>query len=111
MNTAASVALVGSSGAGKTTAAQVLSQQHFGYVTDEAVSVGDAGDVIAFPLSTGRLLSGDVAGPKVPISPDQLGLEHCVDDLELTRMVLLDRRNGVTTPSLAPFRSWTASWN
>ena len=95
------VALVGSSGAGKTTAAQVLSRQSFGYVTDEAVSVGDVGDVIAFPRPLAASSPGDVAGPKIPISPDQLGLKHCVDDLELTRIVLLDRRDGVTTPSLA----------
>lgn len=96
------IALVAPSGTGKTTAVRTLCTTAFGYVTDETVSVGEELDVLPFakPLS----LVGDDAAPyvKTQHGPDDLGLLPAPPDLRLVRLVLLDRHETPTAPSLTP---------
>jgi hypothetical protein len=93
------VALVGESGAGKSTAAATLARSGWGYVSDEVVAVGDDGGVIAFPRPVMLERSGDTPG-KVAHSPDELGLGRCADALQIDRLVLLDRRQSVSGPRI-----------
>jgi hypothetical protein len=101
--TGAVAALIGPSGSGKTTAAMHLTRHRLGYVTDELVSIGPAGDVSPFP----RPLFVEVAGSnhwgKSQHAPDELGLQPCVEPLRLTRLVLLDRDpDSPRTPAVEP---------
>ncbi|MBG6083942.1 hypothetical protein [Zhihengliuella flava] len=88
-----SVALVASSGTGKTTATRVLGQ-HFGYLTDETVAVDPERVVSTFekPLS---LLPATGRRPKRQAGPDELGLLTASERPRLTRMAVLDRRPGL----------------
>lgn len=103
--TGATVALIGPSGRGKTTAATALGRV-FGYVTDETAGIGDDLGVVPYR----KPLSVKVAGErfKSQISPTDLGLLHPGrHPLRLAGLVLLDRRDdaplepSVTTVSLA----------
>lgn len=82
-------ALVGRSGAGKTTAAVTLAADHFGYVTDETVGVGESRTVAPFPRPLAQV--DRASGRKVQTSPDELGLRPAPADLTLDRIVLLNR--------------------
>jgi len=84
------LALVGHSGAGKSSAARALCTRSFGYVTDETVAVDELGRVLPYPkpLSLGR---DPATGRKVQIGPDALGLRTCPSQLSLARIVLLER--------------------
>ncbi|WP_123914922.1 hypothetical protein [Georgenia muralis] len=83
------VALVGRSGAGKTTAAVTLAKHNFGYVTDETVGVGESRQIAPFPRPLAQV--DRATGRKVQTSPDELGLRRAPADLTLDRIVLLDR--------------------
>ncbi|CAN7389399.1 hypothetical protein LJR027_002239 [Terrabacter sp. LjRoot27] len=85
------VALVATSGTGKTTAAATLARKGFGYVTDETVAVLADGTVLPFPKPLSVVVNPDVADDKVHVGPDELGLEPCPDGLRLRAVVLLDR--------------------
>ena len=65
------IALVGKSGAGKTTAAVALGR-HLGYVSDEAVAVQAEGSVIAFERPLCVMGPGDTLA-KSPVSPMSSG--------------------------------------
>lgn len=87
------IALVGESGAGKTTATRALCRvdgpTHYGYVTDETVAVDPDFRVRPFakPLALCEV-DGEV---KMQRGPDDLGLAHAPECLTLAAIVLLRR--------------------
>ena len=83
------IALVGSSGAGKTTAAVALGRQ-LGYVSDEVVAVDADGSVIAFERPLCVMGRGSTL-TKSAVSPDELGLLRCPSPLRLRRIAFLER--------------------
>ena len=91
------IALIGASGAGKTTAAASLGTV-LGYVSDETVAVDAAGRVHPFPkplaVKQRHGLSKRIAGP------DALGLLEAHTPLRLTRLALLDRRDEKVAPTI-----------
>ena len=97
-DTGRTVVLVGPSGAGKTTAAQVLGQT-FGYVTDETVGVHRDGTVVAYPKPLSLKQPGDSF--KAQVSPDVVGLLTAAPRLRLHRILLL-RRGAAGPPRLEP---------
>jgi hypothetical protein len=97
------VALIGTSGMGKTTAAAELATSTFGYVTDETLAVDDDGGVLAYPKPLSLIEDSGPAGHKVQRGPDELGLRGCPDHLTLARLVLLDRGDDpARAPGLGP---------
>lgn len=98
------IALIAPSGTGKTTAALTLCRESFGYVTDETVSVGVEGepDVLPYPKPLSIVRDGVPGAAKSQHGPDGLGLRPAAAPLWLARLVLLDRREEVTEPSLTP---------
>jgi hypothetical protein len=91
------IALIGPSGAGKTTAASSLGTV-LGYVSDETVAVDAAGRVLPFPkplaIKEGRTPRKRIA------SPDALGLKEVHVPLRLARLALLDRRPEKIAPAI-----------
>ena len=85
------VALVGPSGAGKTTAAARLGAAGFGYVTDELLVADFAGRVTPFPRPLFAHDPQSGGGSKRRRAPDDLGLGVCPADLRLSRLMLLSR--------------------
>jgi hypothetical protein len=87
--TGATIAYVGPSGRGKTTASIALGAR-FGYVSDETVGIRNDLSVLAYakPLS----IVGTTRHKK-QASPDALGLLTPPDSLHLHRIVLLDRQS------------------
>jgi hypothetical protein len=83
------VALVGPSGAGKTTATRVLAEG-YSYVTDETVAIDRDGKLTPYakPLS---FIAGTSTEPKRQIGPDELGLRHSPDEAVIAAVILLDR--------------------
>lgn len=98
------IALIAPSGTGKTTAALTLCRDSFGYVTDETVSVGVDGepDVLPYPKPLSIVREGEPWAAKSQHGPDELGLRPAVAPLRLARLVLLERHEEQTEPSLAP---------
>ena len=98
------IALIAPSGTGKTTAALTLCRESFGYVTDETVSVGVDGepDVLPYPKPLSIVGEGEPGASKSQHGPDELGLRPTAAPLTLSRLVLLDRREELTEPSLTP---------
>jgi energy-coupling factor transporter ATP-binding protein EcfA2 len=92
------IALIGPSGAGKTTAASSLGTV-LGYVSDETVAVDADGGVLPFPKPL-ALKQRDALGKRV-VGPDALGLEEVRRPLRLSRLALLDRRDEYVTPTVA----------
>lgn len=92
--------LVAPSGTGKTTACRLLGRD-LAYVTDECVSVGEAGDIVAFekPLAV-RPEGSDDPEARVVVGPDQLGLARAAGPLRAGPVVILDRRPDITVPRL-----------
>jgi hypothetical protein len=84
--------MIGGTTAGKSTAAMVLSQSSFGYVTDEVVAVNETARVIPFPRPIALEREGGEVGGKVQRGPDELQLRRCPTVTSLHRLVLLDRR-------------------
>ena len=91
------IALIGASGAGKTTAASSLGTA-LGYVSDETVAVDAVGRVHPFPkplaVKQRHGLNKRIAGP------DALGLLEAHTPLRLTRLALLDRRDEQVAPTI-----------
>ncbi|MEO6510653.1 MAG: hypothetical protein ABIO16_06660, partial [Nocardioides sp.] len=84
------LALVAPSGTGKTTATRVLAE-HLDYLSDETVSLSRDGAVLphAKPLSV--FADATKAGPKLQLSPDDLGLLPTPESGRLGRVVVLHR--------------------
>ena len=83
------LALVGRSGAGKTTAVSVLAR-HWGYVSDESIGIDEDGRVHPYRKPLSVITSS--MGFKEQHSPTDLGLRPLPDrPLHLSRVVLLDR--------------------
>jgi hypothetical protein len=85
------VALVGPSGAGKTTAAAGLGASGFGYVTDELLVVDLDGGVSPFPRPLFAHDPQSGVASKRRRAPDDLGLGICPPQPRLSRLVLLSR--------------------
>ena len=92
--TGATVALVGPSGAGKTTAARTLARE-FGYVSDETVGIAIDGTVAPYPKPLSIVQPGN--DHKRQVSPTELGLLHAPGDCRLAGIVLLNRTENVPT--------------
>ncbi|WP_295124085.1 PqqD family peptide modification chaperone [uncultured Leifsonia sp.] len=91
------IALIGPSGAGKTTAASTLGRV-LGYVSDETVAVDASGEVHPFPKP---LAVKQRNTPRKSIAgPDALGLVDVRAPLQLTRLALLDRREEPVAPAI-----------
>ena len=92
-DTGATVALVGPSGAGKTTASRTLSQR-FGYVSDETVGIDATGAVLPYPKPLSVVQPGQLH--KRQVSPDELGLFEAPTACRLAGIVLLNRVEGAS---------------
>lgn len=100
LETGKTVAMVGASGAGKTTATAVLARQ-FGYVSDETIALRDDDSILAYPKPLSVL--GDRAPLKDQISPDLLGFQLAPDHCRLVKVLYLHRTpDGPTEPYLEP---------
>ncbi|EAQ00946.1 hypothetical protein JNB_12244 [Janibacter sp. HTCC2649] len=93
------IALVGRSGAGKSTAARVLGQ-HFGYLTDETVAIEGDGRVAPYPKPISIITDPDAPWDKGEWSPDELGLRKASEPAYLTGLVVLERDPERTAPEL-----------
>lgn len=91
--TGATIALVGPSGAGKTTATRVLAQE-FGYVSDETVGIDDAGTVLPYPKPLSVVQPGEAH--KRQVSPAEIGLLEAPATCTLAGLVLVNRVDGAT---------------
>jgi hypothetical protein len=91
-HTGAVVALVGRSGAGKSTASRLLARE-FGYVTDETVGVCDDLTVVPHPKPL-SILPATGSPPKQQISPAQFGLRPAPRRCHLAKVLLLQRTTG-----------------
>ncbi|WIB63318.1 PqqD family protein [Curtobacterium sp. MCBD17_040] len=99
--TGATVALVGRSGSGKTTAAQVLGRT-FAYVTDETLGVQDDGTVVPYPKPLSVVRAGS---PKAQVAPDVAGLVRSAGPAPwLAAVLLLDRDPSLPSALLEPVR-------
>lgn len=100
-STGATVALVGASGSGKTTAARELGRT-FGYVTDETLGVQDDGSVVPYP----KPLSVVQGGPaKEQLGPEVAGLRPTGRAAPwLAAVLLLDRDPALAAPRIEPVR-------
>ena len=95
------VALVASSGTGKTTASRVLGQT-LGYVSDETVCVEHDLRVLAYPKPLSVIVDAAAPQGKRESSPDELGLVRPPAELTLSCTVLLRRSPDVARPVLEP---------
>jgi energy-coupling factor transporter ATP-binding protein EcfA2 len=89
------LAVVGPSGAGKTTATRVLAQR-LAYLSDETVSITPDGVVSAHPKPLSVLIDPEQLRRKEQLSPDDLGLLPTPPTGTLARLVVLHRRPGST---------------
>lgn len=93
------IVCTGPSGTGKTTLARALGTR-YAYVSDETIAVTDDLTVLPYrkPLSVKR-----AGKPKEQVSPHDTGLGELPDaPLRLGRLVMLDRRGGVESPTFEP---------
>lgn len=97
--------LVAPSGTGKSTAAVHLSRSGWGYVTDETVGVTLDGRVLPYPKPVAIVSSvpdgPPLAGVKHIMSPDDLGLGRPPKALVVGRIVVLDRSETASSPTLS----------
>jgi hypothetical protein len=91
--TGATVALVGPSGAGKTTASRVLART-FGYVSDETVGIDSSGAVLPYPKPLSVVQPGQAH--KRQVGPDELGLVPAPAVCHLAGVVLVNRVDGAS---------------
>ncbi|MEO6791297.1 MAG: hypothetical protein ABI187_10060 [Ornithinibacter sp.] len=84
------VALVGPSGTGKTTASRALCQT-LGYVSDETVAVEESGRVRAWAKPLSVVIDPASRWEKLEHSPDELGLLRAPEALHLVAVIVLDR--------------------
>lgn len=87
------LAVVGGSGAGKTTAVSHLARR-LGYLSDETVSLDEQLTVHAHPKPLSVIRDGAVPHRKTSVSPDDLGLLEAAGPAHLHRIVLLRRGHG-----------------
>jgi hypothetical protein len=98
-DTGATLALVASSGTGKTTLARTLGTT-WGYVSDETVAIDEDGGVLPYPKPLSWLGEPD-AVVKDQLAPEDCGLLPVRSDLRIAAIVLLDRRaDGPRTPQV-----------
>lgn len=95
--TGRTLALVGPSGAGKTTAVRVLART-FGYVTDETVGILPDLSVVPYPKPLSVL--AEAAPVKTQVSPDAAGLLSPVAPLQLVGVLVLARDGAGAAASL-----------
>lgn len=93
------IALVGQSGAGKSTASRVLGQ-HFGYLSDETVAVEPDGRVAPYPKPVSVITDPSAPWEKGEWSPDELGLRKPSEPAYLTGLVVLERDPARDAPEL-----------
>ncbi|KGN40952.1 hypothetical protein [Knoellia aerolata] len=93
------VALVGASGAGKSTAAMVLGR-HFGYLSDETVAVEADGRVTPYPKPVSVVTDPATPWEKHELSPDELGLREVTGTAHLHGLVVLERDPAHEAPEL-----------
>lgn len=86
------IALVGRSGAGKTTAALTLARAEYSYLTDETLAVSHDMSVLPFPRPLSTIDTGR-QGSKAQVGPDAAGLRRPPSEVKLHRIVVLDREN------------------
>ncbi len=98
-HTGRAIALVGPSGAGKTTAVRRLAAD-LAYVTDETVAIDDGDQLVAYPKPL-SICTGPAR--KDQVSPDVLALGETPAACRLVSMVVLCRDGGRhSTPRLSP---------
>jgi hypothetical protein len=90
------LALVGPSGAGKTTATRVLARR-LAYLSDETVSIAPDGEVSSHPKPLSVLVDPEHTQRKEQLSPDDLGLLPTPANGTLARLVVLHRTPGSTS--------------
>jgi hypothetical protein len=95
------VALVASSGTGKTTAGRVLGRT-LGYVSDETVTIELDHTVRAYPKPLSIVVDPAAPSFKHERSPDDLGLCRAAPALRLSAVAVLVRRDDAVVPSLEP---------
>ncbi|WP_404386567.1 hypothetical protein LL946_08340 [Knoellia locipacati] len=95
------VALVGQSGAGKSTAALALGRE-LGYLSDETVAVEPDGSVSPYPKPVSVVTDPDTPWDKHEESPDALGLREVSGTAYLEALVVLERDPQREVPELAP---------
>jgi hypothetical protein len=96
---------IGQSGAGKTSVARSLGKK-YQYVTDETLAVDPSdGSVMAFPKPLSLVAE---KGPKVQMSPDELGLLNLSTSLTLGSLYFLNRVQGLSSFQIEtlPWREW-----
>ncbi|MFC7485339.1 hypothetical protein ACOCJ7_02350 [Knoellia sp. CPCC 206453] len=93
------IALVGQSGAGKSTASRALGQ-HFGYLSDETVAIEADGRVAPYPKPVSIISDPEAPWDKGEWSPDELGLRKASEPAYLTGLVVLERDPVRTAPEL-----------
>ena len=95
------VALVGRSGAGKSTAAVALGRQ-LGYLSDETVAVEADGSVSPYPKPVSVVTDPGSPWDKHEESPEALGLREVSGTAYLEAVVVLERDPRRDLPELAP---------
>ncbi|WP_146132977.1 hypothetical protein [Knoellia remsis] len=95
------VALVGRSGAGKSTAVTVLGRR-FGYLTDETVAIEDDGTVSPYPKPVSVITDPGAPWDKHELSPDEADLRKPSGPAYLSSVVVLAREATPSEPSLEP---------
>lgn len=93
------VALVGASGAGKSTAALALGR-HFGYLSDETVAIEADGRVSPYPKPVSVVTDPSARYVKHELSPDELGLREAGEPAYLRGLVVLERDPAHEVPEL-----------
>ena len=93
------VALVGASGAGKSTAALTLGR-HLGYLSDETVAVEPDGRVSPYPKPVSVVTDPSSPWDKQEFSPDELGLREVTRTAYLQGLVVLERDPAHMVPEL-----------
>jgi len=94
------IALVGRSGAGKSTASRVLGR-NFGYLSDETVAIEDDGRVAPYPKPVSVIADPATPWVKTEWSPDELELRTASEPAYLAGCVLLERDPAHEVPQLA----------
>lgn len=87
IRTGATVALIGASGAGKTTAVRTLART-LGYVSDETLALRDDDTVVPYPKPLSVM---DGSQFKRQVAPSDCGLQPPAGDCRLVRLLLLER--------------------
>lgn len=93
------VALVGQSGAGKSTAALTLGRE-FGYLSDETIAVESDGSISPYPKPVSVITDPSAPWDKHEESPDEVGLRKASGTAYLEVVVVLERDPAHATPEL-----------